>query len=155
MKLIRTLFIIVAVILFLNYSGMLNDDASKKVDNIVEDLKTKINELEYKDKLLTDMTLKEISNNISADIKYLKEDVISDDGLILKGDGIKTTINPTAEIVLKAEVDATKVEAVESIEKLLYNLTKMDIKIPQEVLEKGNFTILVEKVDGEYSISFN
>lgn len=154
MKLIKLAIIVALVVLVLNYSGMLNEDTSIKVDKAVESIKTKINELEYKDKPLTDMTLKEISENISNDINYLKEDVITDDGLVLSGEGIKTTINPTGQKVLEANVDATNLKAVESIEKLLFTLTKQEIKIPNSILEKGNFTVIVEKIDGEYNISF-
>jgi len=154
MKLIRLAIIVIAVILILNYSGMLNEDVSVKVDNAVEDVKTKLNELEYKDKPIKDMTIEEISTNISSDIKYLKEDVITEDGIVLKGEGIKTTINPTGDIFLIAEVDSSESKAIESIEKLLFNLTKKEIKIPEAMLEKGNFTVIVEKIDGEYNIQF-
>ena len=154
MKLIRLAILVIAVILVLNYTGMLNDKTSKKVDNAVEEIRTRLNKLEYKDKPLTDMTLKEISTNISADINYLKEDVITQDGLVLKGKGLKTTINPADDKVLVAEVDGTEAKAVESIEKLLSSLLKNDIKIPDEILERGNFTLVVEKVDGEYSVAF-
>lgn len=154
MKLIKLAIIVALVILVLNYSGMLNENASIKVDKAVENIKTKINELEYKDKALTDMTLKEISENISYDINHFKEDVITDDGLVLSGEGIKTTINPSRPRVLVSDVDATNLKAVESIEKLLFTLTKQEIKIPNSILEKGNFTVIVEKIDGEYNISF-
>jgi len=153
-KLIKVVMVAIVVILILNYSGMLNDDTSRKVDDAVEDVKTKINELEYKGKPLTDMTLKELSQNISGDVTHLKSEVISDDGLVLSGEGIKTTINPKGERVLIAEVDATNSKAVESIEKLLSNLTKQEIKIPENILEKGNFTVVVEKIDGKYNIRF-
>ncbi len=154
MKLIKLAIIVALVILVLNYSGMLNENASIKVDKAVENIKTKINELEYKDKALTDMTLKEISENISYDINHFKEDVITEDGLLLTGEGIKTTINPSGPRVLVSDVDATNLKAVESIEKLLFTLTKQEIKIPNSILEKGSFTVIVEKIDGEYNISF-
>lgn len=154
MKLIKLAIIVALVILVLNYSGILNENASIKVDKAVENIKTKINELEYKDKALTDMTLKEISENISYDINHFKEDVITEDGLLLTGEGIKTTINPSRPRVLVSDVDATNLKAVESIEKLLFTLTKQEIKIPNSILEKGNFTVIVEKIDGEYNISF-
>lgn len=154
LKLIRTAIIVIAVILVLNYTGMLNDEASQKVGNAVEEFKTKINELEYKDKPITDMSLKELSTNISSDIIYLKEEVITEEGVVLTGKGIKTTIDPTGEKVLVAEVDSTESEAVESIEKLLYSLTDKDIKIPKKVLDKGNFTIIVEKSNDEYNVRF-
>lgn len=154
MKLIKTALIVIAVILVLNYSGMLNDKASQKVDNAVDEFKTKINELQYKDRPITDMSLKEISTSISSDIKYFKEEVITEEGLVISGKGIKTTINPSAERVLIAEVDATESQAVESLEKLLYTLTSKNIKIPDEILEKGNFSIIVEKIDDEYNVRF-
>ncbi|WFA09962.1 hypothetical protein [Tissierella sp. Yu-01] len=155
MKLIKVGLIVISVILVLNFTGMLNDEASQKVNNVVDEFKTKINELEYKDKPITEMSLKELSTNISSDIIYLKEDVITDKGLVLTGKGIKTTINPTGKKVLIAEVDATESKAVESMEELLYSLTNKEIKIPEKILEKGNFTITVENINDEYNVSFD
>lgn len=154
LKLIKIVLIVIVVVLVLNFTGMLSDEASQKVNNAVEEFKTKINELEYKDKPITEMSLKELSTNISSDIIYLKEDVITDKGLVLSGKGVKTTINPTEEKVLVAEVDATESKAVESMEQLLYSLTGKDINIPKNILEKGNFTIIVENIDDEYNVTF-
>ncbi len=100
------------------------------------------------------MSLKELSSNISSDIKYLKEEVITDDGVKLSGKGLTVTINPKKDKILVAQVDATETKAVESIEKLLYDLTKKDIKIPDEFLKKTNLNIVVEKIDGEYNVKF-
>ena len=155
MKLIKLAAIVIVVILVLNSFGMLNDETSKKVDNVVKNVKTKINELEYKDKPLTDMSLKELSSNISSDINYLKEDMVTEDGLVLSGKGLIATINPTGDKVLVAEVDSSESQAIKSIEKLLFNLTKKKIQIPESMLEKGDFSVEVEKIDGEYNIRFN
>ena len=100
------------------------------------------------------MSLKELSSNISSDINYLKEEVITKDGVKLAGKGLSVTINPTEDKIIVAQVDSSESKAIESIEKLLYNLTKKDIKVPEELLEKGNFTVVVEKVDGEYNVKF-
>jgi predicted transcriptional regulator len=53
-----------------------------------------------------------------------------------------------------AQVDSSESKAIESIENLLYNLTKKDIKVPEELLENSNFTVVVEKIDGEYNVKF-
>lgn len=155
MKLIKTVVFIIIIVLVLNFLGMLNPETSKKVDNAVEITKVKINEFKYKDKSITDMTLKELSSNISSDINYLKDEVITDDGIKLSGKGLSVIMNPTKDRVLFAEVDTSETKAVESIEKLLYILTKKDIKVPKELLDMGNITIVVEKIDGEYNIKFD
>lgn len=155
MKLIKTVVFIIIIVLVLNFLGMLNPETSKKVDNAVEITKVKINEIKYKDKSITDMTLNELSSNISSDINYLKDEVITDDGIKLSGKGLSVIMNPTKDRVLVAEVDTSESKAVESIENLLYILTKKDIKVPKELLDMGNITIVVEKIDGEYNIKFD
>lgn len=155
MKLIKLGVTVIIIILIFNALGMFNHETSEKVDNAVEITKVKINEFKYKDKPLVDMSLKELSSNISSDINYLKEEVITEDGVKLSGKGLSVTMNPTKDKILIAEVDATESKAIESIEKLLYNLTKKEIKIPDEFLEKGSFTVVVEKIDGEYNVKFN
>ncbi len=154
MKLIKMGLFVIVIILVLNAFGLLNSETSKKVDNAVEITKVKISEFKYKDKSITDMSLKELSSNISSDINYLKEEVITKDGVKLAGKGLSVTINPTEDKIIVAQVDSSESKAIESIEKLLYNLTKKDIKVPEELLEKGNFTVVVEKVDGEYNVKF-
>ena len=155
MKLIKAAVFIIIIVLVLNSLGMLNPETSKKVDNAVDITKVKINEFKYKDKSITDMTLKELSSNISSDINYLKDEVITDDGIKLSGKGLSVIMNPTKDRVLVAEVDTSETKAVESIEKLLNILTKKDIKLPKELLNKGDITIIVEKTDGEYNIKFD
>lgn len=155
MKLIKIVVFIIIIVLVLNFLGMLNPETSKKVDNAVEITKVKINEIQYKDKSITDMTLNELSSNISSDINYLKDEVITDDGIKLSGKGLSVIMNPTKDRVLVAEVDTSESKAVESIENLLYILTKKDIKVPKELLDMGNITIVVEKIDGEYNIKFD
>lgn len=155
MKLIKLGVTVIIIILIFNALGMFNHETSEKVDNAVEITKVKINEFKYKDKPLVEMSLKELSSNISSDINYLKEEVITEDGVKLSGKGLSVTMNPTKDKILIAEVDATESKAIESIEKLLYNLTKKEIKIPDEFLEKGSFTVVVEKIDGEYNVKFN
>lgn len=155
MKLIKLAVIGIIFILIFNALGMFNSETSEKVDNAVEKTKIKIKELKYKDKPLVEMSLKELSSNISSDINYLKEEVITEDGLKLTGQGLSVIINPTKDRILDAEVDATESKAVESIEKLLSNLIKKDIQIPDEVLDKSSFTVVVEKIDGEYNVKYN
>lgn len=155
MKLIKIAVVVIIVILVLNAFGMLNPETSKKVDNAVNITKIKINDFKYKDKAITDMSLNELSSNISSDINYLKEDIITEDGIKLSNKGLTVIINPTKAKILVAEVDPSESKAIESIEKLLYNLTKKDIKVPNELLEKGKFTVVVEKIDGEYDIKFD
>lgn len=155
MKIIKFAVIGIIFILIFNALGMFNPETSRKVDNAVEVSKVKISEFKYKDKAIVDMSLKELSSNISSDIKYLKEEVITDDGVKLSGKGLTVTINPKKDKILVAEVDATENKAVKSIEKLLYDLTKKDIKIPDEFLKKTNLAIVVEKIDGEYNVKFN
>ncbi|WP_353095079.1 hypothetical protein [Tissierella praeacuta] len=155
MKIIKFAVIGVIFILIFNALGMFNPETSRKVDNAVEVSKVKISEFKYKDKSIADMSLKELSSNISSDIKYLKEEVITDDGVKLSGKGLTVTINPKKDKILVAEVDATESKAVKSIEDLLYDLTKKDIKIPDEFLKKTNLAIVVEKTDGEYNVKFN
>lgn len=155
MKLIKLGVTVIIIILIFNALGMFNHETSEKVDNAVEITKVKINEFKYKDKPLVEMSLKELSSNISSDINYLKEEVITEDGVKLSGKGLSVTMNPAKDKILIAEVDATESKAIESIEKLLYNLTKKEIKIPDEFLEKGSFTVVVEKIDGEYNVKFN
>lgn len=154
MKLIKLGVTVIIIILIFNALGMFNNETSEKVDNAVEITKVKINEFKYKDKPLIDMSLKELSSNISSDINYLKEEVITEDGVKLSGKGLSVTMNPTKDKILTAEVDATESKAVESIEKLLYNLIKKEIKIPDEFLKKGSFKVVVEKIDGEYNVKF-
>lgn len=154
MKLIKTAITVIIIILIFNALGMFNSETSKKVDDAVETTKNKINEFKYKDKPIVDMSLKELSSNISSDINYLKEEVITEDGVKLSGKGLSVIINPTKDKILTAKVDTTESKAVESIEKLIYNLTKKDIKIPEEFLEKSSFTVIVEKIDEEYDIKF-
>ncbi|MBU5255415.1 hypothetical protein [Tissierella praeacuta] len=154
MKIIKTAIVVVIIVLIFNALGMFNAETSQKVDNAVEMGKIKIGEFKYKDKPIVDMSLKELSSNISSDIKYLKEEVITDDGVKLSGKGLTVTINPKKDKILVAQVDATETKAVESIEKLLYDLTKKDIKIPDEFLKKTNLNIVVEKIDGEYNVKF-
>lgn len=155
MKLIKLGVTVIIIILIFNALGMFNHETSEKVDNAVEITKVKINEFKYKDKPLVDMSLKELSSNISSDINYLKEEVITEDGVKLSGKGLSVTMNPTKDRILMAEVDATESKAIESLEKLLYNLTNKEVKIPDEILEKGSFTVVVEKIDGEYNVKFN
>lgn len=155
MKLIKAAIFVIIVILVLNAFGMLNPETSKKVDDALEVTKIKINEFKYKDKAITDMSLKELSSNISSDINYLKEDIITEDGIKLSNKGLSVIINPTKDKVLVAEVEPSESKAIESIEKLLYNLTKKDIKVPDELLEKGKFTVVVEKINGEYDVRFD
>ena len=155
MKFVKFILIGIIFILIFNALGMFNPETSKKVDNAVETVKIKIGEFKYKDKPLIDMSLKELSSNISSDINYLKEEVITEEGVKLSGKGLSVIINPTKDIILNAKVDATESKAVESIEKLLYNLVKKEIKVPDEFLEKSSFTVIVEKIDGEYNVKFN
>lgn len=155
MKIIKVAVVAIIIILLLNSFGFLSKKNTIRVDEAVETVKTKINEMEYKDKPITDMSLKELSSNISSDITYLKEDVLTDDGIVLKGKGIVTTINPGDDIFLVAEVDPSEPEAIESIEKLLSNLTMRDIKIPEVMLNRDSFTVTLEKINGEYSIRYN
>ncbi|WP_406242878.1 hypothetical protein ACF3M2_02765 [Tissierella carlieri] len=155
MKLIKFILIGIIFILIFNALGMFNPETSKKVDNAVEITKIKINEFKYKDKPLIDMSLKELASNISSDINYLKEEVITDEGVKLSGKGLSVIINPTKDTILTGKVDATESKAVESLEKLLYNLTKKDIKIPDEFLDKSNFNVAVEKIDGEYNLKLD
>lgn len=155
MKIIKVAVIAVIIILLLNSFGLLSKKNTIRVDEAVETVKTKINEMEYKDKPIIDMSLKELSSNISTDITYLKEDVLTEDGIVFKGKGIVTTINPTEDIFLVAEVDPSEPEAIESIEKLLSNLTMRDIKIPEVMLNRDSFTVTLEKINGEYSIRYN
>ena len=154
LKLIKVAVIGIIIILLLNSYGMLSKKNTIKVDEAVETVKTKINEMEYKDKPITDMTLKELSSNISTDITYLREDVLTEEGLVLSGKGLKTTINPTKDKILVAEVDSSEPEAIASIEKLLFNLTNQEMKIPPSVLEKDQFIVTVERIDGEHDISY-
>ena len=155
MKIIKVAVIGVIIILLLNSFGMLSKKNTIKVDEAVETIKTKISEMEYKDKPIKDMSLKELSTNISTDITYLKEDVLTDEGVVFKGKGLVTTINPGDDIFLVAEVDPSEPEAVESIEKLLSNLTMAEIKIPEVMLNRDSFTVTLERIDGEYSIRYN
>ncbi|WMM24494.1 hypothetical protein RBU61_16405 [Tissierella sp. MB52-C2] len=155
MKLVKFILIGIIFILIFNALGMFNPETSEKVDNAVETVKIKISEFKYKDKPLIDMSLKELSSNISSDINYLKEEIITEEGVKLSGKGLSVIINPTKDIILNAKVDATESKAVESIEKLLYNLVKKEIKVPDEFLEKSSFTVIVEKTDGEYNVKFN
>lgn len=155
MKLIKLGVTLIVIILIFNALGMFNAETSKKVDDAIDVTKVKISEFKYKDKPIVDMSLKELSSNISSDINYLKEEVITEDGVKLSGKGLSITMNPKKDIILIAEVDATETKAVESLEKLLYNLTKKEIKIPDEFLEKGSFTATVEKIDGEYNVKFD
>lgn len=155
MKFIKVAVVVIIVVLVLNLFGMLNPETSKKVDNAVNITKVKINDFKYKDKAMTDMSLNELSSNISSDINYLKEEVITKDGIKLSNKGLAVIINPTNDKVLVADVDPSESKAIESIEKLLYNLTKKDIKVPDEFLEKGKFTVVVEKINGEYDIKFD
>lgn len=155
MKIIKIAIIVIIVILVLNSFGMLNPETSKKVDNAVKSTKVKVNDFKYKDKAMTDMSLNELSSNISSDINYLKEEVITKEGVKLSNKGLTVVINPTKDKILVAELDPTEAKAIESIEKLLYNLTKKDIKIPDELLDKGKITIVVEKINGEYDIKFD
>jgi hypothetical protein len=155
MKLVKFILIGIIFILIFNALGMFNPETSEKVDNAVETVKIKISEFKYKDKPLIDMSLKELSSNISSDINYLKEEIITEEGVKLSGKGLSVIINPTKDIILNAKVDATESKAVESIEKLLYNLVKKEIKVPDEFLEKSSFTVIVEKIDGEYNVKFN
>lgn len=155
MKLIKSIVFVIIIILVLNYLGMLNPETSKKVDNAVEITKVKINEFKYKGKNLTDMSLKELSSNIISDINHFKEEVITDDGVKLSGKGLTVVLSPTKDRILYGEVDPSDPKAVESIEKLLYNLTKKDIKVPKALLEKGNFTVVVEKNNGDYNVKFD
>ncbi len=155
MKLIKFILIGIIFILIFNALGMFNSETSKKVDNAVEITKIKISEFKYKDKPLIDMSLKELASNISSDINYLKEEVITDEGVKLSGKGLSVIINPTKDTILTGKVDATESKAVESLEKLLYNLTKKDIKIPDEFLDKSSFNVAVEKIDGEYNLKLD
>lgn len=155
MKLVKTAVLVIIVILILNSFGMLSPETSKKVDNAVEITKVKINEFKYKGKPLTEMSLKELSSNIVSDITYLKEEVITDEGLRLSGKGITILVSPSNDRTFYAEVDASETKAVEAIEKLLSNLIKTEIKIPEDVLEKGDFVVMVEKIDGEYNVKFD
>lgn len=155
MKLIKFILIGIIFILIFNALGMFNPETSKKVDNAVEITKIKISEFKYKDKPLIDMSLKELASNISSDINYLKEEVITDEGVKLSGKGLSVIINPTKDTILTGKVDATESKAVESLEKLLYNLTKKDIKIPDEFLDKSSFNVAVEKIDGEYNLKLD
>ncbi|MDR7855787.1 hypothetical protein [Tissierella sp.] len=154
-KLVKLAVLVIIIILILNSLGMLNLETSKKVDEAVETTKIKISELKYKDTPITEMSLKELSSNISSDITYLKENVITEDGLKLSGKGLDVMINPTKERILSAQVDTAESKSVETIEKLLYNLTKKEIKVPDELLEKGNFSVVVDKIDGEFSVKFD
>ena len=155
MKIIKIAIIVIIVILVLNSFGMLNPETSKKVDNAVKSTKVKVNDFKYKDKAMTDMSLNELSSNISSDINYLKEEVITKEGVKLSNKGLTVVINPTKDKVLVANVDPSESKAIESIEKLLFNLTKKDIKVPDEFLEKSKFTVVVEKINGEYDIKFD
>ena len=155
MKIIKVAIVAIIIILLLNSFGLLSKKNTIRVDEAVETVKTKISEMEYKDKPITEMSLKDLSTNISTDITYLKEDVLTDDGVVFKGKGIVTTINPTDDLFLVAEVDPSEPEAVESIEKLLSNLTMRDIKVPEVMLDRDSFTVTLIKIDGEYSIRYN
>lgn len=155
MKIIKVAIVAIIIILLLNSFGLLSKKNSIRVDEAVETVKTKISEMEYKDKPIIEMSLKELSSSISTDITYLKEDVLTDDGIVFKGKGIVTTINPGDDTFLVAKVDPSEPEAVESIEKLLSNLTMRDIKIPEIILGMDFFTVTLEKVNGEYSIRYN
>lgn len=155
MKIIKFIVIGVVFILIFNALGMFNTETSEKIDNAVEISKIKISELKYKDKAIVDMSLKELSSAISSDISHLKEEMITEDELKLSGKGLSIKANPRDKVFLEAEVDATESKAVESIEKLLSNIVKKDIKIPEKILEKNSFTVVVEKIDGEYNIEFD
>ncbi len=155
MKLIKFGITVIIIILIFNVLGMFNAETSKKVDDAIDITKVKISEFKYKDKSIVDMSLKELSSNISSDINYLKEEIITEDRIKLSGKGLSITMSPKKDIILIAEVDTSESKAVESLEKLLYSLMKKDIKIPEEILEKSSFTVMIEKIDGEYNVKFS
>lgn len=154
MKIIKLAIFVVLVIVVLNYFGLLNPDFSQKVDTAVETTLDKVNNIEYKGKKLTDMTLKEIAANVKSDIEYITEEVVTEDGIKLSGKNLKVLVTPTQPILLQAELDAADTGAVESVEKLIKDFTGLDYKIPEETKAKGNLHMYVEKTDGEFAVKF-
>ena len=88
------------------------------------------------------MSIKEISENVTSDIKHLKEEHITEDGLQFGGEGLKVELSPKNETVLSAKVDMSNAEAVKSLEKLISNLTGSKYKLPKA---KGEVTVSVVK----------
>lgn len=155
MKLIKSAIIIILAALLFNEMGLFKPEVSEKIDKTVENTKEKINEIKYKDKNLTDMSLKELSGHITKDITDLKEDIITENGVKFKSKGLSVNITPKEDIILQAKVSPKEGKSVELIEKLISNLIKKDFKVPEKHLDKTNFTIKIEKIKDEYKIDID
>ncbi len=155
MKLIKAIIFVIVVVVALNYLGLLEPDFGKKVDKAVEGAIEKVNNIEYKGKKLTEMSIKEIADNVTSDINYLKEEVVTEDGIKLGNKGLKVELTPNKDRVLLATVDTTNSEAVKALEELVTNLTGKEYKIPAEKLGLDELKLVVEKVDGSYQVKLD
>lgn len=154
MKLIKLAVIVIIVVLVLNFFGMLNPETSKKVDDAVSTTITKINNIEYKGNKLTEMSLKDISSNLTKDITYLKEEIETNEGVKLKGENLEVHITPTKDRVITAKLDASDTKAVESIEKIIKEFTGKSYKIPKEQKELGKINLYLQKTEDGYEVKF-
>lgn len=148
MKLVRNIVFVLVIVLVMNKLGFLNDDASKKVDSMVDKTTQKVSELTYKGKNLKDMTLEEIARDVTSGIKNLKETHIQEDGFKFYAGSLEATFNIKNDEVLKASIDTSDMEAVKTLESLVSNITGDKFKLKESKQNKDNIEIKIIK-DGE------